>query len=57
MNNEHDKKIKTLISGLMSGDDTKVTRISRDLVESIVTSKEDEIIECLINKFKGETDV
>jgi hypothetical protein len=54
-NNE--KRIKSLISGIMTGDDAKVQSIVNELTESIIPKKEDEIMEIITESFKGETDV
>jgi len=51
------KKIKALISGLLADDDDKVKSVVRDLSESIMTDRENEIMSVLVKSFKGETDV
>lgn len=51
------KKIKALISGLLADDDNKVKSVVRDLSESIIPDREQDIMSVLIESFKGETDV
>lgn len=56
MNNTK-KKIKTLISGILADDTKKVETVVRDLSESIIPERENDIMSVLIESFKGETDV
>lgn len=51
------KKIKALISGLLADDDKRVKSVVRDLSESIIPDREQDIMNVLIESFKGETDV
>ena len=56
MNNTK-KKIKALISGILADDEQKVKSVVRDLSESIIPDKEQDIMNVLIESFKGETNV
>lgn len=56
MNNSK-KRIKALVSGLMAGDTERVNAVVKQLTESIVPEKEDEIMEIITESFKGETNV
>jgi len=51
------KKVKALISGILADDTDKVKSVVRDLSESIIPDKEQEIMSVLIESFKGDTDV
>jgi len=51
------KKIKALISGILAEDNQKVKSVVKDLTESIIPEKEQDIMNVLIESFKGETDV
>lgn len=57
MSNNSDKKIKALISGLISNDERKVNSLVNELSESIIPDKESEIMSILVESFKGETNV
>jgi len=51
------KKIKALISGILADDDQKVKTAVRDLSECIIPDREQDIMNALIESFKGETNV
>lgn len=51
------KKIKALISGILADDDQKVKSVVRDLSESIIPDREQDIMNVLIESFNGETNV
>lgn len=54
---DNDKKIKSLIAGLLSNNDSKVESITRELVESIMLTRQDLIADTLRKSFQRETDV
>lgn len=51
------KRIKALVSGLIAGDDERVNSLVKELTESIIPEKEDDIMDIITESFKGETDV
>ncbi len=50
-------KVKALISGILADDAQKVKSVIRDLSESIIPDKEQDIMNVLIESFKGDVDV
>lgn len=57
MNRNLEKKVKSLISGLLVNDDNKVNMLVNELTEAIIPNKEDMILNSLIESFKGDRDV
>jgi hypothetical protein len=57
MTGNSSKKIKALISGLISNDDQKIDSLVNELSESIIPDMEGIILEGLVESFKGETNV
>ena len=57
MGNNINKKVKSLISGLITNDEKKIDMLVNDLSESILTEKEEKIMKTIIESFEGETDV
>ena len=53
----HDNNMKRLIGGLMSGDEEQIKSATSQLTESIIVDREMSLIECLLENYKGETDV
>jgi hypothetical protein len=51
------KRIKALVSGLLAGDTERVNTLVKQLTESIIPEKEDEIMDIITESFKGETNV
>lgn len=47
-----DKKFKALISSAMTGNKAKSQKLATELVESILETKEDFILECLFGKLR-----
>ena len=54
---DSNKKIKSLIGGLITKDQAKVESLVKELSQSIIPEKEDDIMKILIEGFKGETNV
>lgn len=54
MNRNTEKKIKSLIGGLIVNDDKKINQLINELTESIVSDKENFIIEAISDSFRGE---
>lgn len=50
MMTQPDKKFKALISSAITGNKAKSQKLATELVESILESKEDFILECLLQK-------
>ena len=57
MNRNTEKKMKSLISGLIVNDDMKITQLVNELSESIIADKESYIMESISESFKGDKDV
>jgi len=51
------KKIRSLISGIISNDERKIELLVNELSEAIIPEKEPDIMKILIESFKGETNV
>lgn len=57
MDRHIEKKIKTLISAVLVNDTSKIDKCVSEITESIIPSKEDQIMNTIVESFKGETDV
>jgi hypothetical protein len=57
MDRHIEKKIKALISGILVNDTSKIDKCVSELTEAIIPSKETEIMNTIVESFKGETDV
>jgi hypothetical protein len=55
--NNNKKKIKSLISNLLAGNTQNIDNLTRELSESILIDKEDDLMKILTESFKGETNV
>ena len=51
------KQMKSLIGGLITNDQAKIESMVKELSQSIVPDKEEEIMSILVESFKGETNV
>lgn len=56
MNNTQ-KQIKALISGLLADDNQRIDKIVRELSESIITEKENDIMTIITESFNGDSHV
>ena len=57
MKSNNKKRIKALVSGLMANDEDRVNNLVRELTESIIPEKEDDIMDIITESFKGESNV
>jgi len=53
MNRNTEKKMKSLISGLIVNDDGKIKQLVNELSEAIISDKEGYIMESISDSFKG----
>jgi hypothetical protein len=53
----NEKKIRAIIGGIISNDDSRVDQLVRELTESVVAGMESKITKTLTESFRGETNV
>ena len=55
--NNNKKKIKSLISNILADNSANVDNLVKELSESILIDKHDEVMQIITESFKGETNV